>query len=143
VAVEKLFVEWSDVNANFLRAANYVGTTATLAAYLAALQGASNAGIAQQTHGTPNIVGNAPADAQYPSALDTAVLKFTTASPSTVILTIPAPVAALFLADQETVDPADPTGVIAAAKACLSDILGSLAATYVSGVRAQRRRDIA
>lgn len=142
MAVEKLFVEWLDVNGNFIRTPNYVGTTATLGAYLTALQGASNAGIQIVTHGAPAFPSNPAVDAQYPSALDTAVLNFHSAAPATVILTIPAPKSALFLGDNETVDPTDPTGVIAAAQVCLSDIFGGLAIVYVSGVRAQRRKDV-
>jgi hypothetical protein len=142
VAVEKLFVEWLDISANFLRTPNYVGSTAALAAYLATLQTCSNAGIAIVTHGTPAFPAGASVDAQYPSVLDTAVLNFRSSAPATAILTIPAPVSALFLADNETVDSTDPLGIIAAAKTCLSDIFGNLVTTYVSGVRAQRRKDL-
>lgn len=141
--MNKLFVEWLDVDARFLRTANYVATAANLAAFLAALQVASNAGQAITTMGTASFPGNPPTDAQYPSALDTAVLNFATSGGGTVIVTVPAPVSALFLGDNETVDPADPTGLLAATAACLGDVLGNPISFFRSGVRAQRRKDLA
>lgn len=141
--MDKLFLEWLDVDARFLRAANYVATSAAVAAFLAAIQSASNAGLAISTQGPAAFPAGAPTDAQYPSSLDTAVCNFAVSPSGTVILTIPAPKAAVFLADNETVDPADPTGVLAAAAAALGDVLGNPISGFRSGVRAQRRKDLA
>lgn len=143
MALSKLFVEWLDVSLNYLRSANYVSRPAAVAAYLAALQGASNAGEIITTEGTPAFPNNPGVNAQYPSAFDTAVCQFKTGPGSTVVVTIPAPVLALFTSDAQTVDPSDPTGVLAAAIAALSDTLGNDVVSFHQGVRAQRRKDIA
>jgi hypothetical protein len=142
MAVDRLFVEWLDINQNFLRTANYVAAPANAAAYLAALQGASNAGQVITTEGPAAFPTTAPVDATYPSALDTAVLNFMATGGAAVIVTVPAPISALFLGDNETVDPTDPTGLIAACSAALGDVLGNSILLFRSGVRAQRRKDV-
>lgn len=140
--VTKAFAEWLDIGSGFLRSANYVSTVANLPSYLAAAQGASNASLAIATHGPADTSVAVPAvDAAYPSSLDTAVLVFSTGL-SLVRVTIPAPKSMLFTSSQETVDPTDPTGLLAAAIASLGDTLGNPVVSFVQGVRASRRKDV-
>ena len=74
----------------------------------------------------------APATGDYQSVRDKAHLVYTDGT-DLVAVDLPAPVAALFLADQETVDPADPTGVLAALAAILTTASGSPVTAFVAG----------
>jgi len=141
VAVDRLYLEWQDIGARFLRTANYVATPAAVAAYLTALQNASNAGIQIGTEGTAVFIANSPVDAQYPSALDTAVLLFSTSAGTTVSITVPAPVSSLFAADNLTVSTVGAAALIAAATAAMGDNLGNSIVAFNQGLRSSRRKD--
>jgi len=78
----------------------------------------------------------APLNLVFPDVRDKAVLTFAdSGSGDMVTATIPAPTDALFLADGETVDPADPTGVIADLLAIMSTTGGVAVDTFIGGTR--------
>jgi hypothetical protein len=77
----------------------------------------------------------APTAADYPSVADEAVLVYTDAAGLVARVTILAPVAAVFLADGQTVDPADPTGIIAAWLAILVTPSDTPVTSFVAGYR--------
>ena len=140
--VDKLYVEWSDVDQRFLRTSNYVATPAGVAAYITALQNISNAGIQQRTSGLLTILNNVAVDAQFPSDLDTAVMLFATTAAGTIRVTVPAPKASIFQADNLTVSQIATLPFQAAVAGALGDVLGNAATFLVSGVRADRRKDL-
>ncbi len=84
----------------------------------------------------------APTTGQYQTCSPDAVLTFQCADGSIARLVLPAPQIGIFLADQETVDPAN-AGVIALVAACIGSLAsstGSPAATYLGGTLAPSTR---
>jgi hypothetical protein len=77
----------------------------------------------------------APVAATYRRVADVAALVFQDAGGNLTTVIIPAPKSTLFMADQETVDPADPTGAIANFAAILTTGSGAAAPTFVAGYR--------
>jgi hypothetical protein len=75
-----------------------------------------------------------PAAATYQSAQDVAHLVYTDGT-DVVSCNVVAPKAAVFLADQETVDPSDPTGMLAALGAVLTTAAGNAVTAFVVGYR--------
>ena len=88
-------------------------------------------------------VGSAAAGT-YQSNKVSAQLTFQTASGSLLRLTIPAPSVGIFLADRQTVDPANALviAIVAAAIGSLSDEAGNVAVSYVAGVLQPGRDDL-
>ncbi len=110
---------------------------ATLATDLAALSNAAQ----NQRRGpsTTADTGAAGANATYPNVEDKAVLVFKGAGGSTHRYSVPAPKAAIFLTDGETVDPAN--GLVMAVVAdILADAVDAGGAALVSFSRGFRRR---
>lgn len=108
---------------------------ATLAALMAALAGKSNASVATWTEGGVNVAAPAPVAADYISVRDQAVLIFADAAGALTQLTLPAPVASIFMADGQTVDPAQVTAITAAAIGTLVTGAGGVVTNYVGGYR--------
>jgi hypothetical protein len=115
---------------------------ATLAAVQAAVLGVSNADYQKAWEGSTIINGAPiPLPSQYQSVPDAAVLTFATALPSLVYLTIPAPQAAIFLADQETVDPTKIAVLAAAVIGTVIDSSGNVVTSYIGGVRRRQSKE--
>lgn len=108
------------------------GTTG--AASVAALGLGSNASWLSYWNSNVTVQVPTPTVAVYPSTRDLAVLVFTDGTDN-VAVDLPAPKSAMFLADQETVDPADPTGAIAALLAILTTAAGANVTAFVGGYR--------
>jgi len=134
VALTRRSIVWVDAN-GFTRQTLPVGN-ASLAGIQAALQGQSNADVANVFEGALTVnVTPTPVAAPLQSVLDSAQLVFSTTTSSLVTLTLPSPVASIFFADGETVDPAQIAAVIAAAVGTLQTVGGSTATAFVSGTR--------
>jgi hypothetical protein len=142
VMASRLYVEWLDVDLEFIRTSNYVATPAGVAAYLTALQSVSNAGESVTTLGPASFPNNAPVDAAYPSGSDTAVLLYRTLPGQTIRVIIPAPKSNIFLTDQLTVDPVAVAALNVAVIGALGDALGNVPTAFLTGARASRRRDM-
>jgi hypothetical protein len=87
-------------------------------------------------------VTQAPTAAPYQSVSDKAVISAATALTDLEKVEVPAPIAAIFQTDQNTVDLTN-TLVIAlqtAAAAVLSDVNGSIVTSFTGGKRNKRRR---
>lgn len=143
MAFDKLYIEWTDVNTGFFRVGLNLTTGANPAALLTDLQAASNAGIQQWTDGAATVTANATTAGQYDSSQDTAILTFTTAALNAVRVTLPAPPAAIFLADGSTVDATNAliVAIIADVISSVTDSSGNPVTTYVIGVRGFRGKD--
>ena len=79
---------------------------------------------------TPN-----PVAATYQSVTDIARLLFLTSAGTIVTINVPAPLASMFMADGETVDPTSVAGLLTAATGVVSDLSGNTVASYVGGTR--------
>lgn len=103
---QKLTTVWVDASGsttthNLVTSAGGVPTRAGVLA-------CSNADFQQEWEGALSINGApGPVAAPFQGVRDTAVLQFSTAAGSIVKVAIPAPQASIFLADMETVDPAN------------------------------------
>jgi hypothetical protein len=76
--------------------------------------------------------------AQWASVADYALLTFQTAAGALINVRLPAPQAGIFLADGETVDPAQIGGIIAAVVADVVTPSGAALTAYVSGTRQRK-----
>lgn len=110
-------------------------TNAGAAVVNASVASFSNAGIQQAWEGPLVVAVPAPVAAQYPGVLDRATLFFSTAAGSVVKVQIPAPLASIFLADQETVDPAVIAALIALVIANVVTDAGVPVTSYIGGTR--------
>lgn len=129
----KASVVWADAGGR--TRTTQIITAAGSAAVLAALKAQSNADWMQQWEGDLLAQVPAPVAAPYQDASDAAVLYFQTAAGATVKVTLPAPVAAIFLADGESVDPAAIAAIIAAVIADCVTADGTAITAYVGGLR--------
>lgn len=77
----------------------------------------------------------APISAPYASVKDGAALVFQTASGALVRITVPAPDSGIFMADNETVDPATIAALIAAVIADVVTADGIAVTAFVAGYR--------
>jgi hypothetical protein len=134
-ATVKFFVHAADEPTALTDAQAIVTALADAALTNAALQNAKGA---YTTQPTVNTYGT---NAVYETIEDKAMLTFETASGAIHRYQVPAPVAAIFLADDETVDPANAkvTALTAAmiGKACSED--GVLIASYIGGIRIRKK----
>jgi len=134
VALTRRSIVWVDAN-GFTRQTLPVGN-ATLAGLQAALLAKSNADLANEFEGVLTVnTTPAPVAAALQSVLDAAMLTFSTTSSSLVTVTLPAPIASIFFADGETVDPAQIAAIIAAVVGTVQTVGGSTATAFVSGTR--------
>ncbi len=95
----------------------------------------SNAKVAYYWEGARTNVGGSPASAQYVSVTDAAVLVFNDAACNEVRLTVPAPLASIFMADEQTVDPTAVSTLIAACLGVLQTGAGGVVTAYIAGYR--------
>lgn len=140
--MQKATLVWID--ANGVTVATNVATTAGMGAALAAMAGLSNAAIQQWWESNVTLPGGSPVTAQFQSGQDRAALTFVTGAGTQVVMVVPAPSAAIFMADLETVDitnPAVVAFVTAAVAAPITDGAGNAVTALVSGTR-QRRTNV-
>lgn len=149
MAVYPETITYRDVKGQTAKTSFFV-SEATPAAALTAAQAIVNAfdaltnGARQNAKGAyttpPSPVGYG-ANAVFKDIEDKAVLTFTTASGAIHRYQVPAPVASLFLADEETVDSsnADIATLFAAMSGVASSRDGSLINAFIGGIRIRRR----
>ena len=129
---------WLD--ANGFSVIKALRTNATASVIAAALQAVSNSGQLQYWESPPVTPANPATAAIYQSNKDQAVLFFQCADATLAQLEIPAPLASIFMADADTVDPANALVILLIA-ACLApgaELLsasGSPAVAYTGGRR--------
>jgi hypothetical protein len=87
-------------------------------------------------------IGGPAVAAQYQAVNQWVRLVFQTGLSKQVGLTLPAPVASIFQADLQTVDPATIPALIAACVGNLSDGNGTVATAYLSGMLMPSRSDL-
>lgn len=132
---QKASVVWADAGGR--TRTTQIVTSAGSAAVLAALKAQSNADWMQQWEGDLVAQVPAPVAAQFQDASDAAVLYFQTAAGAIAKVTLPAPVASIFMADGESVDPSAIAAIIAAVIADCVTADGTAVASYVGGLRVQ------
>lgn len=133
---------WSD--ANGVSRQTVVTTTTGASGIWTAVQAASQAQIDTEWESALGPQVGASATGSYQSVRVSAQLMFQTGSGSILRLTIPAPSAGIFLADKQTVDPAN-TLVAAIVTACLgtlSDAAGNTAVAFLGGTLQPGRNDL-
>jgi hypothetical protein len=142
-APDRGILEWLDVAGGFLRAASWVAVAGPTGPLEVALQNASHAELLYVTIAAPTIGASAPVGGQYHLTQDVALLNFATIPGTSIQVTIPAPVAAVFGANSTVVDPTNPlvAAVIAAAIGVLTDAAGNPVTAYVGGSKASRRTE--
>src|SRR5215469_9313708 len=102
----------------------------------AALLNHSNADVQDWFEGPDNFnLTPTPTNAAYPNVSDAARLIFADGSGNQASITLPAPQAAIFLADLTTVDPSAIADIITAATTYLVNSAGNIVTTYLAGVR--------
>lgn len=140
---DRIILEWLDYAAGFLRSGSWLLPAGLSGPLFAAMQAASNANLAIATRGVPAIGTVTPTDTLYGSVQDVAQFVFVTGALNQVPLVLPAPVASVFGAGGQTVDPTDPfaAAVIAAAIGNLSDVGGNAVTAFVSGAKSSRRKE--
>jgi len=139
---DRASVIWGD--ANGVTRQTIITTSTGAGTIWAAVQAASQAGINTTWESALGAPVGTSATGSYQSVKVSAQLTFQTASGSFLRLTIPAPSVGIFLADHETVDPAN-LSVIAIVAACigtLSDAGGNVAVLFVGGVLQPGRDDL-
>lgn len=133
-------IVWVDANGSTRQ--SLVRGNATLAGVQAALIAVSNADYQSQFEGTEHVNGApAPISATYQPVGDYVPLVYSTAGGDLVYVTLPSPQAAIFLADQETVNPAAIAAVTAAIVGTVVDAAGNAVVAFVGGVRRARLKE--
>lgn len=142
-APDRGIFEWVDVAAGFLRASSWVAVGGATGPLEVALQNASNAELEYVTIATPTIGATTPTGAQYRLTQDVALLNFATVPGTSIQVTIPAPIAAVFGANSTVVDPTNALvlAVIAGVLGVLTDVAGNPATAYIGGSKASRRTE--
>jgi hypothetical protein len=139
--VDRAYVTWTDVFGATRLVWYSFATGGTLTPFGAAVNDCSNAVPSQTVAGTVQVSLASPSTDLYPNVVDSAVLTFVTAYGNTVGVVIPAFKESLYLADNQTVDPAQPL-VIALVAATIAlpvvDSFGNPVVAYVSGLRQRR-----
>lgn len=108
------------------------------------MQNAANPELLYATIAAPTIGAASPGTTQYHLVQDIAVMNFATAvAGSNVQLVLPGPLAALFGANSQVLDPlaALTAAVIAAAIGVLADSAGNPVTAYIGGSKASRKAD--
>jgi hypothetical protein len=124
-----------DINKVHARASLWVASNVQAGVLNTAIQLVTNAGAL--TYGVTEYqpqFGTATS-ALYSGCPDKAVLAFRSTVNRRVLLEVPAPKSGLFLADNETVDPADPLGIIASYLSFAQDQDGNAISAFVGGRR--------
>ncbi len=143
MAVQRLYVEWLDINGAFQRTANYVvAPMAFPVPYITALQALSNAGIQQYSvNGVLTVLANAPAVGQYDNMYQVGQIVYQTTAPGSVRVIVPAPRAANLQADKINFNPAALAGLDIQVLTNVDDALGNAATIRTSAVVYDRRTD--
>ena len=139
--MDRAYVSWVDTTgATRLTWYSYV-SGGVLAPFAAALDACANPVPATVVAATVQVPGGAPSADPYLSVMDSAVLSFGTATGSIVGVIVPGFREALYLADNQTVDQAQPL-VIALVAAALTlplvDTAGNPVVAYLGGLRQKR-----
>jgi len=137
--MQAMSVVWID--ANGFTSIFMVRTAAGATGIMAAAQPCSRADVLQFWEGGVTVnTSPAPVAMPFQSGQDRAVLTFVTGVGTLANLIVPAPDAAIFLADLETVDPsnAQVAALIAAAIGSLTDSNGNTVTAYQAGIRLRR-----
>lgn len=130
---------WLD--ANGARTIFRINTGAGLGTTAADLEALSNAGVLEYWESNVTALTPAPVAAAFQSGADRAALVFQCADGTQVTVIIPAPKAAIFMADTETVDPTNAdvaTFVTSAISAPITNAVGSAVTALVAGQRLPR-----
>lgn len=139
--MDRAYVDWVDTTGH-TRLTWYTYTSGgTLAPFASAIDNVCNPTPATVVAATIQVPGGVPSSNPYLNVMDSAVLTFSTGIGSLVGVVCPGFKEALYLADNQTVDPAQPLviALIAAALALpLVDSAGNPVTTYVGGIRQKR-----
>lgn len=140
MALTRRGIVWTDAN-GFTRL-TLVNGNATLSTIMSSLKAKSNADVLNWWEGLLTVNGApAPVAAPFISTQDAAVLTYATTSTSLLKLTLPAPVASIFFADGETVDPAQIAAINAAVIGTAQTPQGATATAFVAGSRSRNDGD--
>lgn len=130
-------IAWIDVGGRTVQTIFLADTTGS--DLRAKLLGHSNADVLDWFEGDDNFTSvPSPTFATFPSVFDNARLLFEDGSGNQASITLPAPQAAIFLADGVTVDPSAIADVITSATTYLVNSAGNVVTTYIGGVRLAR-----
>jgi len=138
--MDRAYVLWVDAFGNTrLSWYSYVTGTPSLP-YFTALELLANPVPAQAVAGTVQVGSGIPSLSPYANVADSAVLTFVTAVGSQVGVLVPGFKESLYLADNQTVDPAQPLVIafIAQAIAFVVDGAGNPVTAYLGGLRQKR-----
>lgn len=127
---------WIDAN-GFTRL-TLVNGNASLSGVQTQLVAASNADVLNSTEATLTVNPPFPPGGTYRTVGDAALLTFTDGT-NLVNITLPAPLAAIFLADQETVDITQIGAIIAAVVGTVQTASGGVVTGYVAGLRSTKK----
>lgn len=139
--VDRAYVQWADSAGNGRLTWYTYSTGGVLLPFSAALQTCVNPAPVSVVAATVQVPGGVPSTNPYLSVNDAAVLQFATSVGSIVGLIAPGFREALYLADNQTVDPAQPD-VIALVAAVIAlplvDSAGNPAISFIGGIRQKR-----
>jgi hypothetical protein len=140
---DRVIWEWLDDAGGFLRASNWINSSANLASVFTPLQQESNAQILYATSAPPVVSSSTPVSSQYHLVVDVAILTFATVPGVTFTVVIPGPLASTYGPSSNVVNPTDPfvAALIAAVLGTLTDVNGNVAVAYVSGIKSSRRTE--
>lgn len=134
------YMVWIDVN-GFTRL-SYVNQTASGTTVQTQLVALSNADVLSSVDNTFVTGAVSPPGATFQNVADVAILTYTTAGGNLVDITLPAPLASIFLADQVTVDVTKITALNTAVIGTVTDAGGNVVTAYVGGTRQRQRKDL-
>ena len=137
----RIYLEFGDQAGGFLRSGNWAAIGISDLAYETAVVALTNAAVLSSTFGVATTGFPAATSSQYSLVTTTAVMTFNTAVGSSIQVTIPAPVAAMFGTDGVTVDRTNPlvAAFVGAALGFLTDSAGNPASLFISGVKSSRK----
>lgn len=139
--MDRAYVYWTDAFGGQRLTWYTFSTGGTLTPFGNAVDNCSNAVPTQTVAGTIQVDTATPSTSPYPNVVDSAVLSFATAVGSLVGVVIPAFKESLYLADNQTVDPAQPlviTLIAATIALPVVDSANNPVITYVGGLRQKR-----
>lgn len=139
--MDRVYTNWADAYGNTRLTWYSYRTGADLPPFSTALSACCNPVVVNAVAGELQTFGSVPSTNPYALVQDSAVLQFGTGVGSLVGVIAPGFREALYLADNQTVDPAQPlvAALIAAVIALpLVDGAGNPATTYIGGLRQKR-----
>ena len=139
--MDRAYVNWVDAyGATRLTWYTY-GAGGSLPSFSLALEACAQPVPVQVVAGAVQVGTSTPGTSPYANVADSAVLSFTTSTGSMVGLVVPGFTEALYLADNQTVDPAQPLVIALVAAALALPLVDSAAnpiIAYVGGLRQKR-----